>query len=77
MNVPFIDFNPQYQEIKDEIVPGLTEVFEKGCFILGPPEKEFEKAFATYCDSKLAVGVNSGNRRFVFGIRRARYRPGR
>ncbi len=60
MEVKFIDFNPQYQEIKDEIMPALEDVFEKGCFILGPPEKEFEQAFAAYCDSTLAVGVNSG-----------------
>lgn len=60
MEVPFVDFNPQYHIIKDEIEPGLKRVFEAGNFILGKEEKDFEAEFAAYCDSKYAVGVNSG-----------------
>lgn len=60
MNVPFIDFSEQYQTIKDEIDSGLKAVFEKGNFILGEEEKEFEVQFARFCDTKHAVGVNSG-----------------
>lgn len=60
MNIPLIDLNPQYQEIKPAIQKRLDEVFEKGCFILGPDVKQFEENFAAYCDAKYAVGVNSG-----------------
>jgi len=60
MNVPFIDLGPQYEEIKDEIDVGLKKVFKKGDFILGDEEKEFEVAFAHYCDVKYGIGVNSG-----------------
>ena len=60
MNVQFIDFREQYNIIKDEIDLGLKKVFEKGNFILGEEEKDFEASFAKYCDSKYAVGVNSG-----------------
>ena len=60
MNVPFIDFKEQYHIIKDEIEGGLKRVFEKGNFILGEEEKNFETEFARYCDSAYAVGVNSG-----------------
>ena len=60
MNVPFADFSEQYHTIKDEILPGLTQVFEKGNFILGQPEKDFESEFAKYCDVQYGVGVNSG-----------------
>lgn len=60
MNVPFIDFSEQYQAIKDEIDGGLKSVFEKGNFILGEEEKEFEAQFAKFCDTKHAIGVNSG-----------------
>lgn len=60
MNVPFIDFSPQYELIKDQVDQGLKKVFEKGDFILGQAEKDFEAKFASYCDTKYAVGVNSG-----------------
>ena len=60
MNVPFIDFSEQYQTIKDEVLVGLQQVFEKGNFILGEEEKSFEKQFASYCEAQYAVGVNSG-----------------
>lgn len=60
MEVQFVDFSEQYRIIKDEIEPGLKKVFETGNFILGQEEKDFESQFAKYCDSKYAVGVNSG-----------------
>ena len=60
MNVPFVDFSPQYHTIKDEIDVGLKCVFEKGNFILGQEEKDFEAEFARYCEVNHAVGVNSG-----------------
>ncbi len=60
MEVQFVDFSEQYRIIKDEIEPGLKKVFEAGNFILGKEEKDFESEFAAYCDSKYAVGVNSG-----------------
>ncbi len=60
MKVPFIDFKEQYNMIKDEIDVGLKAVFEKGNFILGQEEKDFETDFAKYCDTPYAIGVNSG-----------------
>jgi len=60
MNVQFIDFKEQYNIIKDEIDVGLKQVFEKGNFILGQEEKDFESEFARYCAARYGVGVNSG-----------------
>jgi dTDP-4-amino-4,6-dideoxygalactose transaminase len=60
MSVPFLDFRPQYEAIKEEILPGLENVYEKGDFILGEKEKAFETDFAVYCEAKYAVGLNSG-----------------
>ncbi len=60
MKVPFIDFSQQYQEIKKEVHVGMNRVFERGDFILGQDEKDFEVAFAKYCGAKYGVGVNSG-----------------
>ena len=60
MNIPFIDFSEQYKTVKDEIDTGLKAVFEKGNFILGEEEKNFESDFAAYCHTDYAIGVNSG-----------------
>lgn len=60
MEVPFIDLSEQYNSVKDEIDAGLKKVFQKGNFILGEEEKNFEKAFAQYCGAQFGVGVNSG-----------------
>ena len=60
MKVQFIDFQGEYQAIKDTIDGGLKKVFERGDFILGREEKAFEAEFAEYCGVQYAVGVNSG-----------------
>ncbi len=60
MNVPFLDFSEQYQTIKKEVMEGFGRVCEKGNFILGEEEKNFEKAFADYCGVEHGIGVNSG-----------------
>lgn len=60
MKVQFIDFSEQYQTIKKEIDSGLKKVFEKGNFILGQEEKDFEQEFARYCGCQYGIGVNSG-----------------
>lgn len=60
MNVPFMDLRNQYDVIKDRVDAGLKSVFERGDFIFGKEEKQFEAEFAGYCDARYAVGVNSG-----------------
>ncbi len=60
MNVQFIDFKEQYETIKNEVNAGLAQVFEKGNFILGQEEKDFETDFSRYCGAQYGVGVNSG-----------------
>ena len=60
MKVQFIDFSEQYKTVKDEIDHGLKSVFEKGNFILGEEEKNFENEFAKYCHVTYGIGVNSG-----------------
>ncbi len=60
MQVPFVDFKPQYQELQKEIDSGVKKVLENGNFILGQEEKDFEQQFADFCTVPFAVGVNSG-----------------
>ncbi|MBM3252123.1 MAG: aminotransferase class I/II-fold pyridoxal phosphate-dependent enzyme, partial [Candidatus Omnitrophica bacterium] len=60
MKVPFIDLNSQYKEIKREIKIPLDNLFRKSSYILGEDVKLLETEFASYCNAKYAVGLNSG-----------------
>src|SRR4051794_7949483 len=58
--VPVMDLRAQYMMIGEELLAAVREVFDQHSYVLGPKVAEFEKAFATYCDAKHCVAVNSG-----------------
>jgi dTDP-4-amino-4,6-dideoxygalactose transaminase len=68
MKVPFLDLVSPHVEMEQQ----LTAVFQKALrtagFIGGPMLEEFEQAFATFCDSKHAVGVSSGTDALRFAL---------
>ena len=58
--VPYLDLKAQYLTIKDEIDAAIRNVVESCHFVLGEQVEEFESDFAAYCQTKHAIGVNSG-----------------
>lgn len=60
MKVPFLDLKSQYQSIKDEIAVELQKVLDNTAFAGGPFVAQFEKKFASFCNSNFAIGVGSG-----------------
>lgn len=60
MIMQFLDLKKQYQSIKQEIDSAIKRVLDKGVFIGGEEVEEFEKEIAEFCNSKYAIGVNSG-----------------
>lgn len=60
MNIPLVDLKAQYNSLKEEIGSAITKVIEGSEFILGPEVGAFESEIATYCNTRYAVGVNSG-----------------
>ncbi|MEM9921205.1 MAG: DegT/DnrJ/EryC1/StrS family aminotransferase [Bacteroidota bacterium] len=60
MKVPFYGHVRQYQNIKAEIDANIQKVIFSEQYTLGRTLKEFEEAFAKYCQRKYAIGVNSG-----------------
>lgn len=58
--IPFVDLKAQYLTIKEEIDAAIRDVVESCHFVLGEQVEAFESAFAEYCHSRYAVGVNSG-----------------
>ena len=59
--IPLVDLRAQYQSIKSEIDAAVLDVLDSGQFALGPAVSRFEGAFAEYCRTAEAVGVNSGS----------------
>jgi dTDP-4-amino-4,6-dideoxygalactose transaminase len=60
MPIPLLDLKLQYATIRDEVLRVTDEVYESQYFILGPRVEAFERDFASYCQSKHAVGLSSG-----------------
>lgn len=58
--IPLVDLKSQYQSIKGEIDTAIADVVASCQFILGERVEAFEADFASYCQSRYALGVNSG-----------------
>jgi dTDP-4-amino-4,6-dideoxygalactose transaminase len=60
MPIPLLDLKQQYATIRDEALRVTAEIYESQLFILGKRVEDFERDFATYCQTKHALGVSSG-----------------
>ncbi len=60
MKIQFLDLKGQYNQIKHEILPKIEQVLEDTAFSGGKYVEEFEKLFATYCQTTNAIAVNNG-----------------
>jgi dTDP-4-amino-4,6-dideoxygalactose transaminase len=58
--IPLLDLQAQYRSIKSEIDAAVAAVLESGRFVLGEHVAQFERDFATFCQTTEAVAVNSG-----------------
>ncbi|MEP6921906.1 MAG: DegT/DnrJ/EryC1/StrS family aminotransferase [bacterium] len=58
--IQFVDLKAQYATIKGEIDAAINEVVESAHFVLGEHVEAFEKDFAAYCQTRHALGINSG-----------------
>ncbi len=60
MKVQFVDLKRMHAPISGEINEAMSNVIERGDFILSKDVSLFESEFASYCGCKYAVGVSSG-----------------
>ncbi|MGD8806793.1 MAG: DegT/DnrJ/EryC1/StrS family aminotransferase [Chloroflexota bacterium] len=75
-NVPFVDLQIQYQELKAEIDAAMQQVLDTSSYILGPAVADFEADFADYCDVSEAIGVDSGYSAVELALRANGIGPG-
>jgi dTDP-4-amino-4,6-dideoxygalactose transaminase len=58
--IPFLDLKEINAQYADELKEACSRVIDSGWYILGNEVAEFEKEFATYCETKHCLGVANG-----------------
>lgn len=74
--VPFIDLVPQHQRIAAEVMEAVGRVFAEQKFILGDEVAELEHEVSVYCDSRHAIGCNSGTDALILALMALNVGPG-
>ncbi len=74
--IPFVDLRAQYLSIKEEIDEAIAEVLDSCQFVLGEKVEAFESDFAGYCQTRYALGVNSGTSALHLALLAAGVKPG-
>src|ERR1043166_6291324 len=74
--IPLVDLKAQYRSVKSEIDAAISDVGERCQFILGPQVEAFETDFSEYCQSRFAIGLNSGTSAIHLALLAAGVGPG-
>ncbi|HEX4038313.1 MAG TPA: DegT/DnrJ/EryC1/StrS family aminotransferase [Acidobacteriaceae bacterium] len=74
--VPFLDLVTPHVELEQELTAVFRNALHTAGFIGGPVVEDFEKAFAAFCESQHAVGLNSGTDALRFAIMACGIQPG-
>ncbi len=76
MPVPLFDTKTPLEPLRREIDAKLTELLDRGVFILGPEVEAFEREFAAYLGARHAVGVANGTDAITLALRALGVGPG-
>lgn len=76
MQIPMVDLQVQYQQLKVEIDQAIAGVLDTSHYILGPQGQAFETETAAYLGVKHAIGVSSGTDALHLALRAAALGPG-
>ena len=76
MNVPFLNPGAQTAPLRSALLAAMTEVLDRGHFILGPNVTALEQEIATFVGAKHGVGVNSGSDALTLALKALELGPG-
>ena len=76
ITIPYLNVALQHSLIKNELMKAVSEILDKGNFILGSEVNEFEKRFAALAGVKYAIGVNSGTDALILALKAMGIGPG-
>jgi len=60
MKVPFLNFAPMHNSIKQEMIGAFEQVYDSHWYIMGEKLKCFEKEYALFNEVSFAIGVSNG-----------------
>jgi len=75
MDIPFMRLDRQYENLKQEILPATTAVFEHGRVLQGPEVKELENQLARFFGLSHCLTVNSGTDALIFALQALSPKP--
>lgn len=75
-SVPFLDLISPHVELEQELTAVFQRALRTAGFIGGPMLEEFENSFAEFCQTKYAIGVNSGTDALRFALMACGVRAG-
>ncbi|WP_410959508.1 DegT/DnrJ/EryC1/StrS family aminotransferase, partial [Salmonella sp. SAL4432] len=58
--IPLVDLHAQYASIKPEVDAAIRAVVESAAFVGGPAVRDFESAFAAFCECTQVVSCGNG-----------------
>jgi dTDP-4-amino-4,6-dideoxygalactose transaminase len=76
LRIPYVDLALQHRQSKAELLKAVGGVLDSGQFILGEETEKFEKEFAALCQTKHAVGLNSGTDALILALKCLSIGPG-
>jgi dTDP-4-amino-4,6-dideoxygalactose transaminase len=75
-NIPFLDLVTPHVELKQELTEVFRQALHTAGFIGGPAVENFEKAFASFCDTSYSAAVSSGTDALRFALIASGIKPG-
>ena len=76
MKVDFLNLNKLNNPYEEEMKEIFSEFLKKGWYILGDGVKQFETAFADFCNTKYCIGVANGLDALVLCLKALEIGPG-
>lgn len=76
MNVPLLDLRPQFDAIRDEVIPALLGVVESQRFIMGEAVTQLEEAVAEFSHARFGIGCASGTDALLLSLKTLDLKPG-
>ncbi len=74
-DVPFNDLARQTARYREELQDVIARVLDAGHYVMGEELDRFERAFASYCGTRFAVGVASGTDAITIALQAAGIGP--
>jgi len=75
-SIPFLDLVTPHVELEQELTKVFQQTIRSAGFIGGAMVENFEKAFASFCETKHSVAVNSGTDALRFALMAAGVKAG-